>query len=1817
MSKEKSPTPPDKKAKAARWRRRTIWTLSVLIVLGFFLRAVLPLALPTVMRKVAGVFGLTCNYDRLELNLFSGDAGIWGLEFKPKEGGDAILTADYCHGNVSVLNLFKGKLNVWRVEADGVDINVDRNADGHIPLLDRFVAATSKTATTPAPATTSSAASDKPVDLASPLRVDALRLSHIRVHIHDRGVTPEVDAELAMDLRLSDLGSTSQPAKFEMNFSADPFLDSMKVTGEGKSGGKNLDASLNVLVRGIRLKPVSAYLAPLGIRPVSDGITLHASGSVHTAAAPNNAEGFTGSIALDHLLAQADRQEALALDSVKVDTGVIDTKTIRFNSIVAQGARASAGRAADGNLQIAGIEYDPALVAKKAAEAPTAASPTPPLLLSLMAERWNVGEVALRDARLDLHDQGIVPQVDLAFIVDDLSAKSIDYDPKNLNNVVSLSGAMRAPGLVQQIKLDGSATPFADSKHFAVSLDATGIKPDAIKPYLDQAGLESTLKSGEFTAGVDATMSIGDTITANAKVTKFDFHDGDAPLLALNSAAVSGFALEPRTARVSVADIELSGPGISVLRDRDGELAALGVKTKPRENSSTATQAAGRGEGDASVVAVSSDQNHPQPNPLPEYRERGPEQPATTFASLPRITIGRFGWKDIRFDIEDQSVNPPVKVSVSDVGVEANDISTDLGQKKAGHFKAYLESPAVAKSLALEGDVTPGATGLKVDAMLNGSGMDTTAFASYLKPLGIEPVLHDGAVRFHTAASIDQTDAGISASMGIDHLSYTAGAESLASVESLQIKGIALAQGQLGVDAIEISKPHAAARREADGSLVAGGIRILPPAPADPNAVPAKYQPMPTPAAGVAPAVATGAATSQPASAFVVKLKKLSITDAGVDWADAAVQPAVSTSAGTSLELDNLVLGRDADPAAFNLTASVAGSVDHFAVTGKVSAGPSKQAATLDVAGTGIRLGGLASYLPPGIGSSLKDGRFRTTVDAAVTKNPAGGIGAQLLVGPVTYQDGADGGSLFSLDSVRVIVPRIDLPLNALAVDEMSINGVQTHAERNTDGTLSCMGLLLGEKSGAAATAVPATAPAVAAATEPAVPIAAASAVPTTGPSVQQLIAASHRVLPAVTVEKLDLNASHLAFTDLSRPESAPLVVSNLRLHNVNRIDWLGKDPGSKPATHLNFLCKISPLLEQVNVDALVTPFARQPGLVVDFAATGVHGDGLTKLIPELKKQIDGSGMDNGSASGHFEAEAKLDRQSPLDFDVSKGFDLSFDLSKVQYRAQPDGPVLAGVDEVKSEKIRIVPADSIVHFKMLEIDKPIGLITQDDKGVHALGWVYKLSTTQPAAGSATPSTQPALAAAPAGEGAAATTVPTGEPTGEPVASAAEVKPRGEVRIDKLLIDGLDFRVEDSAVTPPMVIPLNGLDVEVKNISTLSPYEDKPIRFSALVNADKVKLRKRGATTRELEDRDLFSQITANGEVSLYPQLHGWAKTSVSGLDLAALQGPAKQFGENLTAGVYDSSVDLRFDPTGAVAITSKFVLTDLSLSEPPNGLIFRTLNLPAPLDAAIGAVQGADGSIALPLNVSLDPKHISYADLGLAAAGGVSQVLVTAIAAAPLKAANDVSGLIGLGGGDKAPENLTTLVSFAPGSSAVGAQQYSQLVPLLKKLHDDQSLTVTIKHTLGMGDIRLSSVRANPSPEQCRNLEAQLRLRKAELLQLRADAAGQARAQLVSLGAESAAAALQHVRAIDRELAGVEESLDQMGDLLRPGAAKLAERRTRSAALQIANDRSASIQSVILAQGISADRVKTVNAQFNPADELDGGQVVITAVHTR
>jgi hypothetical protein len=239
-------------------------------------------------------------------------------------------------------------------------------------------------------------------------------------------------------------------------------------------------------------------------------------------------------------------------------------------------------------------------------------------------------------------------------------------------------------------------------------------------------------------------------------------------------------------------------------------------------------------------------------------------------------------------------------------------------------------------------------------------------------------------------------------------------------------------------------------------------------------------------------------------------------------------------------------------------------------------------------------------------------------------------------------------------------------------------------------------------------------------------------------------------------------------------------------------------------------------------------------------------------------------------------------------------------------------------------------------------------------------------------------------------------------------------------------------------------------------------------------------------------------------------------------------------------------------------------------------------------------------------------------DILLAIPPAIGSVITTAILSAPVKVVGGGLSVFGLESTKKSGEE-PVVIAFAPGAISLDDTQVKALVELLKRLKDNSDLTLTIRHTLGGKDVQLAMQRANPSPAECRDIEHQLLSHKAELLRLRADAAGQARAQLMALGETNAAAALDRLAAIDREIARTENALDQVLELLRPGADRQATRRMRAVALDFGRERLDAVRDVLWVSRVKhiADRVRIIDAQFNPTDGDSSGQVFIAVVEKK
>ncbi len=110
----------------------------VLLVLLVLLRVALPLVLPWALARAAASVGLACTYERLDLSVLAGEVELSHLVVAPIEGGDPIVRLAHLRADVDVLSLLGDRPRIYRLEVDGLDLDVVREADGRLAIVKRI-----------------------------------------------------------------------------------------------------------------------------------------------------------------------------------------------------------------------------------------------------------------------------------------------------------------------------------------------------------------------------------------------------------------------------------------------------------------------------------------------------------------------------------------------------------------------------------------------------------------------------------------------------------------------------------------------------------------------------------------------------------------------------------------------------------------------------------------------------------------------------------------------------------------------------------------------------------------------------------------------------------------------------------------------------------------------------------------------------------------------------------------------------------------------------------------------------------------------------------------------------------------------------------------------------------------------------------------------------------------------------------------------------------------------------------------------------------------------------------------------------------------------------------------------------------------------------------------------------------------------------------------------------------------------------------------------------------------------------------------------
>jgi hypothetical protein len=1756
--------------------------VALVLVAGRLLLAVI---VPFAVERVAAAYGFDVEWTSFRVHYLRGALDIEGLSVAVRPASVEVasepwLRVESVHADLALRDLLSADLRVQRAAAVGVDVVAERRADGEIPVLAALRAAVAEEQ----PAAKSR---PQPLHFDPPLRIDALRVESLRLDVRDEVSWPGRAWRVEADVRGDDLGYPDRRGRIAVRASGADFVDMLRVETEIETRADDAVASVRARVVGLRASAIAPWLAEIGGVPglAADAtvgqVSADARVDAHVRTAGSARDGLAGSVRVTGLNVTADgvgvarlanavievtavRSTELHVGGVEVDTGEL---AVRRN---AEGQPCALGFVLRDDTQPASSTAPPgAALAATSTATSGAARPDP------LAFRVAVDAVQLHAVALAVRDEVFEPASVLRAELERGSVTGLDTRAAGDQPVrIDLEGSLA--GLASQFRAHGVLSPFAEHKRVEIELEASGIRPTALEPHLRELGLESTFQDGSLTARIlgsgRATADGG--VEGEVKLADVALADG-AQLFGVRAVEAFGIAIEPATRRLRVRDLTVHGTNLPLRRAADGSFAAFGLHTVKAESSRRVPTS---GSAASSVAS-------PRPPATPEV--------------LPRVEIDRLAVVENRLSWRDETLAQPVDVVFDDCGVEVTGLALfgdpTRHAETTARLKIWSHAKELVKEVAVSGTITtqPGPLKLELDVEGSASGITAVRLRPYIDPTGLEERLEEASISGGLVLSLAQETDGLRASVEVRDFAFQSSETSFTGVKLVRVKDAVLSPERIEVASIEVEDGRLQVARDPLGALLALGLRI-------PLSL---FR-----SAGAVDPQSPAEADRSQAEQFLanlpdVRVGSVRVTNASLAWRDQGFTPPLETSARFDAHAERLST-RATEDASYAVTIAITDTVEEIHVEGTARVRPGTANMTMQCRARGLRAGTLATYLPAGVVCELEAGEIDANGAISVSQHEAGGLrGSVEGRGRLGEADSAE--PLLKLEDFELVLGRADTAKEEFEIERVIARGLECDVHRDAQGRLHALGFAIGAASDVS-------------------PKTAADAAPLAPDARQDPLAHSFPDLtppgsPRVVLGDVDLEMRQLTFRDEARG-TAPIELAG-RVRTPGRQVLVDAEPAALPPFTATIEASVVPLVRYVDASLAISPWAEEPSLSASFTANGISGAGLDAIGRDLSTWIDGTQLTDGVASGSIAAKFRWKRRSPLDLDLRAGFAADVELGRLEFRDAPDGNVLAALDGGEADIARVDLATGSVHVKALELRQPeMRAQRTADGGFEVLGLVVHPERRPLVALDAAHAPLVALETASDARRESTGTALDSPPVVIDASAAPRARARGEVRIDELLVRGIDVELRDAAATPATVLPLVDLDVLVQRLTTRAFEEPRVIRFDAWLGAGEAELPRTADSASGLpgdqpspglEKRRVFQEAVLTGRIQFVPEITGHAQATLSGLELMGLAGTAHLEGVDIHDGTFDASVRMRFRGQKGVRVDSELVFSDLSMSEAENGPLATYLTLPMPLDTVLFLLKDEDGEHHIPVSFTLGEDGLTTAKIAAAATGAAASVLVSAIAAAPVRVLSTFTDLFGITGGEEDPPPNAQL-GFAPGTVALDTESRAALEPLARKMRADRDFIVQVQHRFGAADIERAERLANPPPEDCRQFVDGLRRRRAELARERAELAADVRAAWGSGQRAAAEAQIESLRLLDAESGKVEDALDKVLELLAPGAERHRGKRTRAAALAVARQRIESLRAWFAAQKIPdfEERFEAKSPAFDVISEDQPGSIL-------
>jgi hypothetical protein len=1099
----------------------------VLIVVAVLaaLRLSIAVGLPLLLDRWARGHGLACSYERLDLSLLRGRVELWHLTLKPRvadavkpsaarsEASSPVATAEvkpavattdvepllhleYATLDVDVRALFAFRFVLDRVEIDGVDLHVARDADGRwnfgellAPSTEPIASgssadATASPVTTAEHANTSDAA--KPIHLAPPIAIAALRAQSIHVHCEDACANPPIDARADIDFSASDVGSKTRPARFELALVSRDGLGNALVTGRLAGDDRSLRSNVRVDAFARNPQALRGWLAALGVAPVAREISFALNAEVEAAVQGEHQDEARAKIAVHDVRLLADLDEAFAIDALTCDVESISMHGAHVSEVVLSGVRGAAQKLASGALRVAGVEL---ATANASSAAPRAADASAP---DLGAPRVRIDRAVLEKSALRLRDESVEPAAALSLELERVEIDHVDSGAHDAGPPITLHAVVHAPGISEIVKLDGEAELFARRKRVEIELSAEHITLKALAPHLRALGLESDFTSGSLSFKIAGTADTDEHGVSRGELSVEHFRLRDTnELFDIDRMQIADATIDPAHHLVRFGRVEIGGAEGDIERSEDFAVHAFGLRVLPLPKSSAApastettatkpastTTASGESASTkpaatkpASTTAASTTASSATPaNTTTRSTASASNTPRATGATVDdasaepsaRFEIASFAWNGSTLRFRDAALEPPLALTLADIALDVRDLSIGGAAgdppRAPAEVRLSMRAPGMAEKLALDATIAsrPGPIDLALTLHMTGAGLRAGELTPYLAASGIESKLEGAAISATIEASVKEESGGVAANLALKHAELSNGGERLLSLDEIALRDVHVRGDEVRIGEAVIVNPHAAIARDSSGALIAGGLRFTK----REAATVARELPPPLLEPLVRPLI------DEAMRAFADKdfaIQRARLDGAELAWNDAAAKTPVGVRARASASLDGFVMGRAAPPAHFAWSTSVSGVVEKLDVTGTLSLAPGDWSADVRVDSSGLEGEVLAAYLPPNTEAELRGGSLRLHLGATLETNREGGDRAEITLDDLVYETGDPSDAPFKLGALVVRVPRADFEKNVVAIGEVSLRGVECGARRDAQGKLHALGFVLG-----------------------------------------------------------------------------------------------------------------------------------------------------------------------------------------------------------------------------------------------------------------------------------------------------------------------------------------------------------------------------------------------------------------------------------------------------------------------------------------------------------------------------------------------------------------------------------------------------------------------------------------------------------------------------------------------------------------------------------------------------------------------------------